>query len=88
MYIVAWTIIVGFVVGLIARALLPGRDEGGFVVTTGLGISGALLGSVIGRALGMYGPREPTSLVMAIFGAVIVLFLYRRYFGSTTTVPR
>lgn len=84
MLIVVWTIIIGLIVGLIARAILPGRDEAGVLVTTGLGISGALFGSVLGRALGMYGPRDPVSLVMSILGAVVVLMVYRHYFAGTT----
>jgi uncharacterized membrane protein YeaQ/YmgE (transglycosylase-associated protein family) len=88
MLIVIWTIIIGFVVGLAARSLLPGRDEAGVLVTTGLGISGALLGSIFGRALGMYGPRDPVSLIMSILGAVMALTIYRRYFTSTRTSTR
>lgn len=88
MYIVVWTIIVGFIVGLIARALVPGRDEAGFLVTTGLGIAGALLGSVMGRAFGMYGAKDPTSLVMSVVGAVVVLLAYRRFFASTRPAAR
>ena len=88
MYIIVWTIIIGFVVGLIARALVPGRDEAGFLVTSGLGIAGALLGSVIGRAFGMYGSKDPTSLVMSVIGAVIVLLAYRRFFASTRPAAR
>jgi uncharacterized membrane protein YeaQ/YmgE (transglycosylase-associated protein family) len=84
MLIIVWTIIIGVIVGLVARAILPGRDEAGVLVTTGLGISGALFGSVLGRALGMYGPRDPVSLVMSILGAVVVLMVYRHYFASTT----
>lgn len=84
MLIIVWTIIIGVIVGLVARAILPGKDEAGVLVTTGLGISGALFGSVLGRALGMYGPREPVSLVMSILGAVVVLMVYRHYFASTT----
>jgi uncharacterized membrane protein YeaQ/YmgE (transglycosylase-associated protein family) len=85
MFIVVWAIIIGFVVGLVARAALSGRDEAGVLVTTGLGISGALFGSVLGQALGMYRPREPVSLIMATLGAVVVLFVYRHYFAGTTT---
>ena len=84
MLLVVWTIIIGFVVGLIARAILPGRDEAGVLVTTGLGISGALFGSMLGRALGMYGPGDPVSLVMSILGAVVILMGYRHYFAGTT----
>lgn len=88
MSIFIWTIIVGFVVGLIARALVPGKDEAGFLVTTALGVSGALLGSVIGRVLGIYGPQEPVSLVMSVLGAVAVLLAYRRFFASTRPATR
>jgi uncharacterized membrane protein YeaQ/YmgE (transglycosylase-associated protein family) len=88
MYIVVWTIIVGFIVGLVARALVPGRDDAGFLVTTGLGIAGALIGSVIGRAFGMYGSKDPASLVMSVIGAVVVLLAYRRFFASTRPAAR
>jgi uncharacterized membrane protein YeaQ/YmgE (transglycosylase-associated protein family) len=88
MYLVVWTIVVGSVVGLIARTIAPRRDEGGFWVTPGLGISGSLLGSIVGRALGMYGPRDPVSLVMATIGAILVTLLYRRYVIPVTTATR
>jgi len=88
MSIFIWTVIVGFIVGLIARALVPGKDEAGFLVTTGLGVSGALIGSVIGRLLGMYGPQEPASLVMSVVGAILVLITYRRFFASTRPATR
>jgi uncharacterized membrane protein YeaQ/YmgE (transglycosylase-associated protein family) len=85
MYLVVWTIIVGFVVGLIARSIAPRLEEGGFWVTPGLGISGSLLGSIVGRALGMSGPRDPATLVMATIGAIAVILMYRRYLGSVST---
>jgi uncharacterized membrane protein YeaQ/YmgE (transglycosylase-associated protein family) len=88
MYLVVWTIIVGLVVGLIARSLGPKREEGDSWVKPGLGISGSLLGSIVGRALGMYGPRDPVSLVMATIGAILVILLYRRYFLPVTTATR
>jgi uncharacterized membrane protein YeaQ/YmgE (transglycosylase-associated protein family) len=85
---IVWTVIVGFCVGLLARALVPGRDAAGFLVTTGLGISGAILGSLFGRLLGMYGPSDPASLVMSIVGAVIVLLVYRKFFSPTSAATR
>ncbi len=84
MLLVVWTIIIGVIVGLIARAILPGRDQAGVLMTTGLGVSGALFGSVLGRALGVYGPHDPASLIMSILGAVVVLMAYRHYFAGTT----
>jgi uncharacterized membrane protein YeaQ/YmgE (transglycosylase-associated protein family) len=86
--LVIWTILIGFTIGVIARALLPGRDEGGFLLTTGLGISGALLGSIMGRAFGMYGPRDPSSMIMSVIGAVLLLAVYRRYVSGAKTVAR
>jgi len=87
MYIV-WAVVVGFCVGLLARALVPGRDEAGFLVTTGLGISGAILGSIVGRVLGLYGPQDAVGLVMSVVGAVLVLLAYRRFFASTRPIAR
>lgn len=85
MYLVVWTIVVGFIVGLIARSIVPKRDEEGFWVTPGLGISGSLLGSIVGRALGLSGPRDPATLEMATIGAIAVILMYRRYLGSVST---
>lgn len=66
-------IIFGFVVGLIARAVMPGRDRMGLLMTSVLGIVGALLAGWMGRALGWYGPDEASGFLMSIVGAVIVL---------------
>ncbi len=87
MYIV-WAVVVGFCVGLLARALVPGRDEAGFLVTTGLGISGAILGSVLGRVLGMYGPQDKVGILMSVIGAVLVLLAYRRFFAGARPITR
>lgn len=85
---IVWTVIVGFFVGLIARALVPGRDTAGFVVTTGLGIAGAIIGNLLGRAVGLYGAGDATGIVMAIMGAVAILAIYKWYFMRTGTVAR
>ena len=77
---IAWTILIGFCVGLLARAIVPGRDTAGFLVTTILGMSGAILGALIGRLLGVHGYSEPTSIGLSIVGAVILLLLYRTVF--------
>jgi uncharacterized membrane protein YeaQ/YmgE (transglycosylase-associated protein family) len=76
MSIVLW-ILFGLVVGVIAKLLTPGRDPGGFIVTTLLGIAGALLGGFIGRAIGMYPSYQSTGgFFMSIVGAVIILAIY------------
>jgi uncharacterized membrane protein YeaQ/YmgE (transglycosylase-associated protein family) len=71
------TIVIGFVIGLLARALMPGSDPAGFIVTTVLGIAGALLGSLLGRVLGLYGEGGGAGLIMSVLGAVVILAGYR-----------
>jgi hypothetical protein len=82
---IIWTIFIGFIIGLIARALMPGRDPAGFIITTVIGIAGALVGSFIGRALGLYAAGEPASLVMSVIGAILLLVGYRYIAPATTT---
>lgn len=76
MGILGW-VLFGLVVGIIAKLLMPGRDPGGFIVTTLLGIVGAVIGGFLGRSLGLYGPGEPAGFLMATLGAVVLLFIYR-----------
>jgi uncharacterized membrane protein YeaQ/YmgE (transglycosylase-associated protein family) len=82
---ILWTIIIGFVIGLIARALMPGRDPAGFIITTVLGIAGALVGSLLGRVLGLYAQGEPAGLIMSVIGAVLLLIGYRYLAPATST---
>jgi uncharacterized membrane protein YeaQ/YmgE (transglycosylase-associated protein family) len=86
---IIWTIIIGFVAGLIAKWIMPGRNEpSGFILTTILGIVGAFVASYLGRALGWYEPGEGAGLIGAVVGAIIVLFIYGMIAGrsrSTTT---
>jgi uncharacterized membrane protein YeaQ/YmgE (transglycosylase-associated protein family) len=76
MGVLGW-ILFGLVVGIVAKLLMPGRDPGGLIITTVLGIVGAVLGGFLGRTLGLYGPGEPAGFLMATLGAVVLLFLYR-----------
>ena len=80
MGVIGW-IIFGLIVGIVAKFLMPGRDPGGFVVTSILGIVGALLGGYLGRAMGWYQEGEPAGFVVAVIGAIIVLLLYRLLVG-------
>ena len=77
MNILGW-ILFGFVVGLIARALMPGRDPMGLVGTTVLGIIGALVAGLLGQAVGWYGPEDGAGFLSATLGAILVLFVYHR----------
>lgn len=73
------TILVGLVVGLVAKLLMPGRDPGGFIVTMLLGIGGAVVARWIGRQLGWYGPEDAAGFLASVGGAVILLILYRLF---------
>lgn len=70
------SIIIGFIVGLIARALMPGPNPMGFIFTTLLGIAGALFASFIGRSLGWYDSGEGAGMIASILGALAVMAIY------------
>ena len=76
MEILSW-IVFGLVIGIIAKVLMPGRDPGGFIVTTLIGIAGAMIGGFVGRAMGFYTESQTGGWIMSILGAVILLALYR-----------
>ena len=74
---IIWTILIGFVVGLLARFLMPGRDPAGFFITAAIGIAGSLIATYGGKALGFYGANESAGFIGALIGAIILLILYR-----------
>ena len=76
---ILWSILIGLVVGLVARFLMPGKDPGGFVITTLIGIGGALVANFLGRQLGWYGPDEAAGFVASVIGALLLLFIYRLF---------
>jgi len=76
MTVLGW-ILFGLVVGILAKLVMPGRDPGGFLVTILLGIAGAIVGGLAGRAMGLYGPNESAGWIMATLGAVVLLAIYR-----------
>ena len=73
------TLLIGFVVGVIAKLLMPGRDPGGFIITTLLGIAGAFLAKFIGQAVGWYHEGESAGFIASVIGAIIILALYRMF---------
>lgn len=75
---IIWMAIVGLIVGAIAKLLMPGRDPGGLLVTMLLGVAGALIAGLIGRAVGWYEPGEGAGIIASIIGAMILLWIYRR----------
>jgi len=70
-------IIAGLIVGALAKLVMPGRDPGGFIITILLGIGGALLGTFVGRALGLYAANQGAGIIMSILGSIIILAIYR-----------
>ena len=74
---IIWTIIIGFVAGVIAKFIMPGDNEpSGFILTTILGIVGAFVATFLGQALGWYRPGEGAGLIGAVVGAIVVLLAY------------
>jgi uncharacterized membrane protein YeaQ/YmgE (transglycosylase-associated protein family) len=80
---IIWSIIIGFIVGLIARAIMPGRDEMGIIFTSLLGIVGALIAQLLGQGLGLYAEGEPAGFIASVIGAMLVLFVARSLRGRT-----
>lgn len=74
---IIWTLIIGLVVGAIAKLLMPGKDPGGFIITILIGIAGAFLAGFLGRAMHWYSEGEPAGFIASVIGAIILLVLYR-----------
>ena len=76
---ILWAIITGFVVGILAKFLMPGRDPGGFIVTVLLGIAGAVVATFLGRSMGWYAEGQSAGIIASIVGAVLLLMIYRLF---------
>ena len=83
---IIWAIIIGFIVGIVAKFLMPGRDPGGFIVTTLLGIVGALVATFLGQALGIYSAGQSAGFIGAVIGAIVVLLVYHMLRGRRRVV--
>jgi uncharacterized membrane protein YeaQ/YmgE (transglycosylase-associated protein family) len=70
-------LIIGLIVGAIAKFIMPGKDPGGIIVTILIGIVGSFIAGFLGRALGWYSEGEPAGFIASIAGAILLLFLYR-----------
>lgn len=83
---ILWTIIIGFLAGVVAKFIMPGPNEpAGFIMTTILGIVGAFVATFIGQAVGWYGPNQGAGFIGAIVGAVVVLAIYGFVASRRTT---
>jgi uncharacterized membrane protein YeaQ/YmgE (transglycosylase-associated protein family) len=79
-----WTIIIGFLAGIVAKLIMPGRNEpSGFVLTTILGIVGAFLATYLGQALGWYRADEGAGFIGAVVGAIIILAIWGWMSGNS-----
>lgn len=83
-----WMLLIGLLVGIVAKFLMPGNDPGGFIVTILLGISGALIAGFTGRTLGWYGEGEPAGFIASVVGAMILLLVYRMFAGRNRPAHR
>ena len=73
---ILWTLLIGFVVGLLARALKPGNQKLGMILTIVLGVAGAILARFVGLQMGWYGPTEPTGFIASVIGALVLLIVF------------
>lgn len=78
-------IIIGFLAGIVAKLIMPGKDPGGFIITTILGIIGAVVATWLGQAVGWYGEGEAAGFIGAVVGAIVLLAIYRMVARRGTT---
>ena len=74
---ILWAIFIGFIVGVVAKFLMPGRDPGGILITILLGIAGAVTATFLGRQLGWYTEGQSAGFIASVLGSILLLLLYR-----------
>jgi uncharacterized membrane protein YeaQ/YmgE (transglycosylase-associated protein family) len=79
------SIIIGLLVGIVAKLLMPGRDPGGFIITVLLGMAGAVVANFLGHAMGFYRADDAPGFFAAVIGAIIILSVYRMIRGGAAT---
>ncbi|WP_411880883.1 GlsB/YeaQ/YmgE family stress response membrane protein [Polaromonas sp. YR568] len=79
---ILWTILIGFVVGIVAKFLTPGRDPGGFIITVLIGIAGSFIATYVGAAMGWYQNGQPAGFIAAVLGSIVLLLVYRMLTGK------
>jgi len=78
-----WVALVGLVIGVVAKFLMPGKDPGGIIITMLLGIEGSVVATWLGRVLGMYAPGQSAGFIMSVIGAIILLAIYHMFRRKT-----
>jgi uncharacterized membrane protein YeaQ/YmgE (transglycosylase-associated protein family) len=81
-----WTLLIGLLVGAVAKFFMPGKDPGGWIITILLGIAGSFVATFLGHAIGLYAEGSAAGFIMSVFGAMLLLLIYRflTRAGSTT----
>jgi uncharacterized membrane protein YeaQ/YmgE (transglycosylase-associated protein family) len=74
---ILYMLVIGLIIGALAKAVMPGRDPGGLVITILLGLTGSVLAGYIGRAMNWYSPEQPAGILASVGGAVLLLVIYR-----------
>lgn len=74
---ILWALIIGLIVGAVAKFLMPGKDPGGIIITSLIGIAGSVIASYAGRAMGWYAEGQAAGFIMSVLGAIVLLALYR-----------
>jgi uncharacterized membrane protein YeaQ/YmgE (transglycosylase-associated protein family) len=78
-----YTLLIGLIVGAIAKFFMPGKDPGGWIITILLGIAGSFVANLIGKTLGLYTEGQPAGFIASVLGAMLLLFLYKMFKGKT-----
>ncbi len=74
-----YTLLIGLIIGAVAKMLMPGNDPGGWIITILLGIAGSWVGAFLGRTLGLYAEGEPAGFIASVIGAMVLLGVYRMF---------
>ncbi len=84
MFALIWEILIGLVVGALAKLVMPGKDPGGILLTIIIGIAGSIGATFLGQLIGWYKPGESAGFIMSVVGAVLILAIYRLFKGRAT----
>ena len=80
-----WVVMIGVVIGAVAKLVMPGKDPGGIIVTALLGIAGSVIATIIGQAVGWYAAGQSAGFIMSVLGAILLLVIYRVLKGRSAT---
>lgn len=85
---IIWMLVIGLVAGALAKLIMPGKDPGGILVTMAIGVAGALLAGLLGRAVGWYDAGEGAGFIAAVIGSIALLAIYRAVAGRRAVSTR